>query len=116
MSDQNRRRFRPQFATLAEFGRAGTPEQRAEMRKGQMVKTSLYTWEVQRQGASGLWSHRPPDPRGAERSALPADRFAAAQARALADVGVVGEWRLVVWDTPGVGAPPVAVMEGTVRR
>lgn len=74
---------------------------------------TTYTWEVQRRHAAGLWSHQVPDRSGAVASNDPPDVFTAKVAELLRSGGLEGEWRLVVWDTPGVGQHPVAIVNGS---
>lgn len=66
-----------------------------------------YTWEIQR-NIHGWWSHQDTrDPRGHDRSELNPEAFA----QNIADTHPVdGSHRVVVWDTPGVGRPPAAVL------
>lgn len=73
-----------------------------------------YTWAVQRLH-HGHWSHQailggpPPDPRGHETSGEDPYEFAHTIAQR---INPEGHWRVAVWDTVGVGRPPVAVLEG----
>lgn len=79
--------------------------------EGTMRKT--YTWEVQRRHAAGLWSSQAPDRRGYDASDESPEVFATKVAELLRLGGLEGEWRLVVWDTPGVGRHPVAIVNGS---
>jgi hypothetical protein len=73
---------------------------------------NTYSWEIQRKHFAGLWSYQviagqPEDPRGYDRSELDADAFA----RHIAHTHPVdGPHRIAVWDTPGVGRHPVAIL------
>lgn len=73
-----------------------------------------YTWAVQRQ-RDGIWSHRAElgqpieDPRGIEASDEDPYTFVRELAARLQPAG---HWRIAVWDTTGVGRPPVAALEG----
>lgn len=73
-----------------------------------------YSWEIQRQHF-GFWSNQhilgqPEDPRGYDRSDLDPEAFA----QHIADTHPVdGPHLIVVWDTPGVGQKPVAILDNS---
>lgn len=71
-----------------------------------------YTWEMQRLD-NQLWSFAPRleygnDPRGYDNSDLSAEEFAHALVTRFRHID--GYWRIAVWDTTGVGRPPVATV------